>query len=74
MGTLAQGPGGTLYGVTTDGGAGGAGGVFRIQTNGTAFAVIKSFPLGAEVVAACPQKWVRLPPEPVVHQRRAAVA
>jgi uncharacterized repeat protein (TIGR03803 family) len=45
VGTLAQGPDGTLYGVTTDGGAGGAGVVFRVQTNGTAFAVIKSFPL-----------------------------
>jgi uncharacterized repeat protein (TIGR03803 family) len=45
IGTLAQGPDGTLYGVTTDGGAGGAGVVFRVQTNGTAFSVIKSFPL-----------------------------
>ena len=45
VGTLAQGPDGMLYGVTTDGGAGGAGVVFRVQTNGTAFAVIKSFPL-----------------------------
>ena len=43
MGTLAQGPDGTLYGVTTDGGAGAAGVVFRVQTNGTAFTVIKSF-------------------------------
>jgi uncharacterized repeat protein (TIGR03803 family) len=45
VGTLAQGPDGMLYGVTTDGGAGGAGAVFRVQSNGTAFAVIKSFPL-----------------------------
>ena len=45
FGTLAQGPDGTLYGVTTDGGAGGAGVVFRVQTNGTAFTVIKSFSL-----------------------------
>jgi uncharacterized repeat protein (TIGR03803 family) len=45
MGTLAQGPDGTLYGVTTDGGAGAAGVVFRVQTNGTAFTVIKSFSL-----------------------------
>ena len=44
-GTLAEGPDGMLYGVTTDGGAGGAGVLFRIQTNGTAFTVIKSFPL-----------------------------
>src|SRR5579859_834715 len=43
VGTLVQGPGGTLYGVTTDGGAGGAGAVFRVQTNGAGFAVIKSF-------------------------------
>jgi uncharacterized repeat protein (TIGR03803 family) len=43
VGTLVQGPGGTLYGVTTDGGAGGAGAVFRVQTNGTGFALIKSF-------------------------------
>jgi uncharacterized repeat protein (TIGR03803 family) len=45
IGTLALGPDGTLYGVTTDGGAGGAGVVFRVKTNGTAFTVIKSFPL-----------------------------
>jgi len=44
-GTLAQGPDGTLYGVTTDGGAGAAGVVFRIQTNGTGFTVLKNFPL-----------------------------
>ncbi len=43
IGTLVQGPDGMLYGVTTDGGAGGAGVVFRMQTNGTGFAVIKSF-------------------------------
>jgi len=42
-GTLVQGPDGTLYGVTTDGGAGGAGVVFSVQTNGTAFTIIKSF-------------------------------
>ena len=44
-GTPVQGPDGTLYGVTTDGGAGASGVVFRIQTNGTAFTVIKSFSL-----------------------------
>ncbi len=44
-GTLAQGPDGTLYGVATLGGAGAAGVVFRIQTNGTGFTVIKNFPL-----------------------------
>ncbi len=43
VGTPVQGPDGTLYGVTTDGGAGGAGAVFRVQTNGTAFTIIKSF-------------------------------
>ena len=45
VGTLVQGPDGTLYGVTTTGGGGGAGTVFRVQTNGTGFAVIKSFSL-----------------------------
>ena len=45
VGTPVQGPDGTLYGVTTDGGAGGAGVVFRVNTNGTAFTVIKSFSL-----------------------------
>jgi len=44
-GMPVQGPDGTLYGVTTDGGAGASGVVFRILTNGTAFTVIKSFPL-----------------------------
>jgi len=44
-GTLVQGPEGTLYGIATDGGAGAAGLVFRIQTNGTGFTVIKNFPL-----------------------------
>ena len=44
-GTLAQGPEGTLYGIAMDGGAGAAGLVFRIQTNGTGFTVIKNFPL-----------------------------
>jgi uncharacterized repeat protein (TIGR03803 family) len=43
-GTLVQGPDGTLYGVATDGGAGASGVVFRIQTNGTGFTVIKNFP------------------------------
>jgi len=60
VGTLVQGPDGTLYGVTTDGGAGGAGVVFRVQTNGTAFTVIKSFPLvnvatGTNVDGATPE-------------------
>lgn len=45
QGALVQGPDGTLYGITTDGGAGGAGAVFRVQTNGAGFAVIKSFSL-----------------------------
>ena len=44
-GTLVQGPDGTLYGIATDGGAGAAGLVFRIQTNGTGYTVIKNFPL-----------------------------
>ncbi|MGD0251648.1 MAG: choice-of-anchor tandem repeat GloVer-containing protein [Verrucomicrobiota bacterium] len=60
MGTLAQGPDGTLYGVTTDGGAGAAGVVFSVQTNGTAFTVIKSFSLvnvatGTNTDGATPQ-------------------
>jgi uncharacterized repeat protein (TIGR03803 family) len=45
VGTLAQGPDGTFYGVTTAGGAGAAGAVFRVKTNGTAFTIIKSFSL-----------------------------
>jgi uncharacterized repeat protein (TIGR03803 family) len=44
-----RGPDGTLYGVTTDGGAGAAGLVFRIQTNGTGLTVLKNFPL-ADVI------------------------
>jgi len=44
-GTLAQGPDGTLYGVAALGGAGSAGVVFRVQTNGTGFTVIRNFPL-----------------------------
>jgi uncharacterized repeat protein (TIGR03803 family) len=60
VGTLAQGADGTLYGVTSDGGAGGAGVVFRLQTNGAAFTVIKSFPLvnvvtGTNVDGATPE-------------------
>lgn len=43
QGTPVQGSDGTLYGVATAGGAGAAGVVFRIQTNGTDFTVIKSF-------------------------------
>ena len=35
--------GGTLYGTTTVGGSGGQGTVFQISTNGTGFAVVKSF-------------------------------
>jgi uncharacterized repeat protein (TIGR03803 family) len=44
-GTLVQGPDGTLYGVAKSGGSGASGVVFRIQTNGTGFTVIKNFPL-----------------------------
>ncbi|MGA2686009.1 MAG: choice-of-anchor tandem repeat GloVer-containing protein [Verrucomicrobiota bacterium] len=44
-GTPVQGPDGTLYGVATSGGSGASGVVFRIQTNGTGFTVIKNFPL-----------------------------
>jgi uncharacterized repeat protein (TIGR03803 family) len=44
-GTLVQGPDGSLYGVATDGGAGAAGVVFRVQTNATGFTVLKNFSL-----------------------------
>jgi len=44
-GTLALAPDGTLYGVAARGGAGAAGVIFRVQTNGTGFTVIKDFPL-----------------------------
>jgi uncharacterized repeat protein (TIGR03803 family) len=44
-GTLVQGPDGTLYGVASDGGAGAAGVVFKIQTNATVSILLKSFPL-----------------------------
>jgi uncharacterized repeat protein (TIGR03803 family) len=43
QGTLVQGPDGFLYGVTTAGGAGGAGCVFRVQTDGTGFVVLHDF-------------------------------
>ncbi len=42
-GALTQGPDGTLYGTTTAGGASGFGGVFKIQTNGTDFQVLREF-------------------------------
>ena len=42
-GALTQGPDGSLYGTTTAGGASGFGGVFKIQTNGTGFQVLREF-------------------------------
>jgi uncharacterized repeat protein (TIGR03803 family) len=42
-GALAQGADGTLYGTTTAGGSNGFGGIFKLQTNGTGFQVLREF-------------------------------
>jgi uncharacterized repeat protein (TIGR03803 family) len=42
-GALTQGADGTLYGTTTAGGNDGFGGVFRLQTNGSGFQVLREF-------------------------------
>jgi uncharacterized repeat protein (TIGR03803 family) len=44
-GTLVPAADGTLYGVASTGGAGAAGVVFKVQTNGAGFTVIKNFSL-----------------------------
>jgi uncharacterized repeat protein (TIGR03803 family) len=40
---LTQGPGGTLYGTTADGGTHGTGVIFKVNSDGTGFAVLHSF-------------------------------
>ncbi|HXS69608.1 MAG TPA: choice-of-anchor tandem repeat GloVer-containing protein, partial [Candidatus Polarisedimenticolia bacterium] len=45
---LMQGPDGTLYGVSSAGGLGGSGTVFRLNTDGTHFAVLYSFGKGTQ--------------------------
>lgn len=48
MAPLTQGPDGTLYGVSSGGGAGKAGTIFRLNPDGTHFAILYSFGPGVQ--------------------------
>ena len=54
-GELLQGTDGALYGTATQGGSGSNGTVFKLNTNGSGFAVIKSFAFSAATTGAIPE-------------------